>query len=203
MLEAVGLECVRGGRLLFSDIHFALAPGEIRQIHGPNGAGKTSLLRILCGLSLPEAGQVLWQGQPIAKTRASYQANLAYVGHALGLKLDLTARENLSFALSLHPSRLDADPNEALARAGLANATNLLCRHLSAGQRRRVAIARLYLTAAKLWILDEPLSAIDAEGVAEIERLLRNHLDENGMVLLTSHQPIAVAGRTIEGVSLQ
>jgi heme exporter protein A len=202
MLEARSLGCVRGTRLLFEDISFQIRPGEIRQVRGTNGAGKTSLLRILCGLSLPEYGEVLWDGAPIGQDRARYHRQLAYVGHAPGLKLDLTARENLLFALSLQPVQDDVDIDVVLERVGLDASANLLCRHLSAGQLRRVAIARLHLARALLWILDEPCSAIDSQGVSDIEALLGTHLDTGGMVIFTSHQAIKVAQYPIKTIEL-
>lgn len=202
MLEARSLGCVRGTRLLFEDVSFQIRPGEICQVRGTNGAGKTSLLRILCGLSLPEHGEVLWDGAPIDQDRAGYHAQLAYVGHAPGLKLDLTARENLLFALSLQAAQQHADIDLVLERVGLDASANLLCRHLSAGQLRRVAIARLHLASALLWILDEPCSAIDSQGVSNIETLLGTHLDAGGMVIFTSHQAIQVAQHPITTIEL-
>ena len=202
MLEARSLGCVRGTRLLFEDISFQIRPGEIRQVRGTNGAGKTSLLRILCGLSLPEYGEVLWDGAPIGQDRARYHAQLAYVGHAPGLKLDLTARENLLFALSLQSAKEHVDIDVVLERMGLGASANLLCRHLSAGQLRRIAIARLHLARALLWILDEPCSAIDSQGVSDIEALLGTHLDTGGMVIFTSHQAIKVAHYPITTIEL-
>ena len=202
MLEARSLGCVRGTRLLFEDISFQIRPGEIRQVRGTNGAGKTSLLRILCGLSLPEHGEVLWDGAPIDQDRARYHAQLAYVGHAPGLKLDLTARENLVFTLSLQSAQEHVDIDVVLERVGLDASANLLCRHLSAGQLRRVAIARLHLARALLWILDEPCSAIDSQGVSDIEALLGTHLDTGGMVIFTSHQAIKVGQYPITTIEL-
>ncbi len=202
MLEARSLGCVRGTRLLFEDVSFQIRPGEICQVRGTNGAGKTSLLRILCGLSLPEHGEVLWDGAPIDQDRARYHAQLAYIGHAPGLKLDLTARENLLFALSLQAAQEHADIDLVLERVGLDASANLLCRHLSAGQLRRVAIARLHLARALLWILDEPCSAIDSQGVSNIETLLGTHLDAGGMVIFTSHQAIQVAQHPITTIEL-
>ncbi len=202
LLEARSLSCVRGTRLLFKDVNFQIRPGEIRQVRGANGAGKTSLLRILCGLSLPEHGEVLWNGKPIGQDRSHFHAQLAYIGHAPGLKLDLTARENLLFALSLQSAHHHVDMGAVLERVGLGASADLLCRHLSAGQLRRVAIARLHFSSALLWILDEPFSAIDSQGVGDIETLLAAHLDTGGMIIFTSHQAIQVSKEPVATIEL-
>ena len=202
MLEARSLSCVRGTRLLFEHINLRVAPGEVFQVCGANGAGKTSLLRLLCGLTLPERGEILWGGLPISADLARYHGQLAYVGHTPGLKFDLTARENLEVTLAMQPARDQADLDQVLERVGLSSSAHIICRHLSAGQRRRVAIARLHLTSASLWILDEPLSAIDAEGVSDIESILIAHLEAGGMVIFTSHQAIELARYSIDTVNL-
>ncbi len=193
-LEGVDLECVRGEQLLFAGLNFALAPGSILQIEGPNGAGKTSLLRIVCGLSLPESGEVRWQGHDIQHRRAEFFCDLAYLGHLHGLKAELTPLENLQVAASLCPRRSATSPREALERAGLTGYGDVLCRNLSAGQRRRAALARLLLTEARVWVLDEPVTAVDRRGIAAVENLVAAHVDGGGMVLLTSHQPLQFAG---------
>ncbi len=190
MLEARAITCVKGDRLLFEDLNLQLRPGQVCQVRGGNGAGKTTLLRILCGLSLPDSGDVLWAGSSIRQDPGQFQADLAYIGHSNGIKMDLTARENLAFSLTMQSASANASIDNAIAKVGLGGSEHLLCRLLSAGQRRRVAIARLYLTRAFLWVLDEPLGAIDADGVQDIEKVLEEHLSRDGMVIMTTHQPL-------------
>ena len=202
MLEARAINCVKGDRLLFENFNLQLQPGEICQVHGSNGAGKTSLLRILCGLSLPDSGEVFWNGSSIRQDPGQFHCDLTYIGHSYGLKMDLTARENLAFSLTMQSASADASIDGAIARVGLSGSEGLLCRLLSAGQRRRVAVARLYLTRAPLWVLDEPLGAIDADGVQDIEAALDAHLTQNGMVILTSHQPINLEHAAVRAVHL-
>lgn len=194
LLEADGLECVRGEQVLFSGLSFALATGSILQIEGPNGAGKTSLLRICCGLSLPETGEVRWRGERILANRADYLAELAYVGHLHGVKGELTPIENLRLAAALCHRSTGMAPERALERAGLAARADVLCRNLSAGQRRRVALARLLMMRALVWVLDEPVTAVDQRGVADIETLIVEHVGQGGLVLLTSHQALQFPG---------
>ena len=190
MFEARAISCVKGDHLLFEDLSLHVRPGQVCQIRGGNGTGKTTLLRILCGLSLPDSGDVLWDGSLIGQDPGRFQCDLAYIGHSNGIKMDLTARENLAFSLTMQSASASTSIDDAIAKAGLSSSGNLLCRLLSAGQRRRVAIARLYLTSASLWVLDEPLGAIDADGIQDIENALEEHLSRNGMVILTTHQPL-------------
>ena len=190
MLKAQSITCVRGDRLLFQDLSLQVHPGEAYQIQGGNGVGKTTLLRILCGLSLPESGEVFWNAASIREDPEKFQSDLVYIGHSNGIKLDLTPKENLAFALTLHSGTPDVSIDEALDRVGLSGSQHLLCRVLSAGQRRRVAIARLYLSRAPLWVLDEPLGAIDAAGVEAIENVIETHLGQGGMTVFTTHQPL-------------
>ena len=170
-LEVVDVECVRGDRHLFSGLSLSLQAGQIQCIEGANGTGKTSLLRIICGLSLPESGEILWQGQPIRRQRTDYCRNLAYIGHTHGIKFELSPIENLRTYVALGVSQPRVSFEEALQCVGLYPFRNYPCRTLSAGQHRRVAIARLVLSKARLWVLDEPVTGIDQEGVQEIESL--------------------------------
>jgi heme exporter protein A len=191
-LEAHNLECVRGDRLIFSGLSFKLQAGELLYVEGANGRGKTSLLRILCGLSPPADGEVRWCGQPILSQRHKFYQDLAYLGHHLGVKGELTALENLTLASRLYRIRQEVDLSQILARAGLGSFAETPARALSAGQRQRIALARLLLQEATLWILDEPFTALDQDGIAWVHALLEDHLARGGMVVMSSHQSVAV-----------
>ncbi|HAJ4690268.1 TPA: cytochrome c biogenesis heme-transporting ATPase CcmA [Escherichia coli] len=203
MLEARELLCERDERTLFSGLSFTLNAGEWVQITGSNGAGKTTLLRLLTGLSRPDAGEVLWQGQPLHQVRDSYHQNLLWIGHQPGIKTRLTALENLHF---YHRDGDTAQCLEALAQAGLAGFEDIPVNQLSAGQQRRVALARLWLTRATLWILDEPFTAIDVNGVDRLTQRMAQHTEQHteqgGIVILTTHQPLNVAESKIRRISL-
>ena len=199
MLEARELLCERDERTLFSGLSFTLNAGEWVQITGSNGAGKTTLLRLLTGLSRPDAGDVLWQGQPLHQVRDSYHQNLLWIGHQPGIKTRLTALENLHF---YHRDGDTAQCLEALAQAGLAGFEDIPVNQLSAGQQRRVALARLWLTRATLWILDEPFTAIDVNGVDRLTQRMAQHTEQGGRVILTTHQPLNVAESKIRRISL-
>ena len=201
-LSAVGLTCVRDDRVLFRDLSLSVSPGDVLQVDGRNGSGKTSLLRILCGLSLPAEGQVLWDGEPIARVRSDFLLDLAYLGHAPGVKLELTPIENLRIARALKRAREDVGLDQALERLGLLGFEDVPARTLTAGQCRRVAQARLLVTRARLWILDEPFTAIDRRGVADIEALISEHTHEGGMVVLTSHHPVRLTDCRVDSVHL-
>lgn len=189
-LEVRGLACTRNERRLFADLDFSLIAGEALLIDGSNGSGKTSLLRLLCGLGLADAGKICWRGRNVDDYRAEFLADIAYVGHANGIKLDLTAGENLHFAHALGATGSASAATIALAEVGLGGFEDAPCRKLSAGQRRRVALARLFVLEARLWLLDEPLTALDAGAVMRIEALLRAHLAGGGLLILTTHRPV-------------
>lgn len=144
-------------------------------------------MRILCGLRRPDTGEIAWYGEPVSTQRERFLAQTAYLGHAPAIKLDLTPLENLRVASALHPVRGDSDPWHALRAVGLGGFEDVPARSLSAGQKRRVALARLLMTGALLWILDEPFTAIDVRGVREIEQLLTTHANQGGIVVLTTH----------------
>ena len=201
MLEARNLQCIRGRHPLFGGLGLVLAPGQLLRVKGANGAGKTSLLRILCGLALPSEGEVLWRGQPIRKSREEFHSSLAWISHLPGLKDEFSAHENLAMNTALagdrpSPAAIDA----ALARLGLAGRSRLPVRYLSQGQRRRAALARLFLSSARpLWILDEPFNALDARAVAEVEALLAAHAAAGGMVAYATHiEPLNTSGQRID-----
>ncbi|WP_341504212.1 cytochrome c biogenesis heme-transporting ATPase CcmA [Gallaecimonas sp. GXIMD4217] len=192
MLAAQDLCCIREERVLFEGLDLHLHPGELVQLEGPNGAGKTSLLRILAGLSQAEEGQVFYLGEPIHKAREAYHQDLLFLGHQSGVNQTMTALENLAFYARVLPSR-DQDLWAILARVGLAGFEDVPVGQLSAGQQRRVALARLWLSPARIWILDEPFTAIDKQGVAELELLFAVHCEGGGVVLLTTHQDLGSA----------
>ncbi|BCX88906.1 heme exporter protein A [Methylomarinovum tepidoasis] len=184
------LECIRGDRLLFSGLDFELHAGELLHVLGTNGSGKTSLLRILCGLLPAENGEIRWCGRPVAEQRAAYLQDLAYLGHHPGIKGELTPLENLHLLRHLYRIRPDADPAALLTEAGLGRHLDVPARTLSAGQRQRIGLTRLRLQQARLWILDEPFTSLDVEGVAWVEGLLEAHLQTGGLAVLTSHQSL-------------
>lgn len=194
MLQASQLECVRGERRLFSGISFALQPGELLHVEGGNGAGKTSLLRIVLGLAPPENGEVRWNGAPIDSAPEEYRREAAYCGHSTALKEDLSALENTQATAALAGRGMDRGAAlAALDRAGIGAATaGLPVRSLSQGQKRRVALARLPQSGAKLWVLDEPFAALDAAGVEWLRQLIEAHVTAGGLALVTSHQALPV-----------
>jgi heme exporter protein A len=189
-LELRDLECVRGERVLFSQVSATLSRGHMLRVRGANGAGKTSLLRMVCGLATPSRGEILWMGQPIAGLREEFNLQLVYLGHAPALKDDLSALENLqaSSGLAGQPCT-EQEAAAALAQAGLRGRDRLPARVLSQGQRKRVGLARLALgNTAALWVLDEPFNALDDEACAWLQGLISAQLARGGAVVLTSHQ---------------
>ncbi len=202
LLEARALECVRDDRVLFSGLEFALAPGAVLEVEGHNGSGKTSLLRILCGLALPAEGEIRWRGRAVERDRAGYFSEMAYQGHSHGVKLELTPLENLRVARALKPARAEPGPWQALERVGLRGYEDVPARMLSAGQCRRVALARLLTTGAALWILDEPFTAIDKHGVAQIEEMITDHTRHGGSVVLTTHHKARLDGCDLTTIHL-
>jgi len=193
MLQGNNLACVRGDRRLFKDVNFNLQAGELMQVHGPNGSGKTSLLRILCGLSNPALGEISWSGTEIRALGHEYLSNLTYIGHLSGTKDDLTVLENLRISSALAGVQItEEQAREALSCIGLKGREFLPAKVLSQGQRRRVALARLLVCKTKLWILDEPLAALDVAAVQLVQKLLEKHLTNGGMVVMTTHQDLEV-----------
>lgn len=190
-LEAVSLSCERDWRMLFEKLDLRLDAGQMVQVAGPNGSGKTSLLRLLAGLMAPTEGEVLLQGRPLREQRAELARNLLWIGHAPGIKGLLTAEENLAWLCALHRSASREAIWQALAAVGLRGFEDVACHRLSAGQQRRVALARLYLDPAPLWVLDEPFTALDRDGVAQLESHLAAHCTRGGLVVLTTHHVLA------------
>ena len=202
MLEAKNLTCIRDERSLFQHLSFCVAAGEIVQVEGQNGAGKTSLLRILAGLADADEGQVSWLGANIRRDRAKYHQDLLFLGHQPGIKSVLTPFENLAFYQSVWQKVDSAAIWQALSQVGLVGYEDLPVSQLSAGQQRRVALARLWLSKAPLWILDEPLTAIDKSGVATLLALFVEHATNGGMVLLTTHQDLNGVGQRVRKIRL-
>lgn len=202
MLDVTNLECVRGDRPLFRGLSFAVRPGELLHVVGANGSGKTTLLRTLCGLSRPATGAIRWNSTDIHELGDDYRQQLAYVGHLNGIQGELTARENLRAAGCLAGTAADIGIDTVLARLGLAAYRDFPAKILSQGQKRRLALARLAVASKPLWILDEPFSALDAHSIGTMTALLSGHLASGGMVIITSHQDLALEFRTVVSVKL-
>jgi heme exporter protein A len=191
MLSAADLSCIRGQRALFRGVGFTVAPGRWLHVRGANGAGKTSLLRILAGLSPADSGEIRWQGEPIAGDLARWHGDMLFLGHLPAVKDERTPIENLRAANELDGQPLDAETAmRALHRFGLRGREELPTRVLSAGQRRRVLLSRTLTRPAKVWILDEPLTALDVTAVADFSKLVADHLRKGGIAVVTSHQPL-------------
>jgi len=195
MLTATDLACSRGERTLFGGLSFALDAGDWLHIKGENGAGKTTLLRTLAGLAPADRGQIRWDGSDASARNDHYRRAVLYLGHPAALKDELTPLENLSLALALDGQPIDtATLVAALHRMHLQGREDVPVRHLSAGQKRRVLLARLLVRPAALWLLDEPFAALDADGIVLLCRLIGEHLERGGIVVLTSHQAVALPG---------
>lgn len=194
-LDVVNLACERGDLRLFSGLNFELASGDLMQVQGANGAGKTTLLRTLCGFIQPADGVVKWDRRDISEWDDRYHAQMCYLGHLNAIKDELSALENLQMSAGLMGFKVDEqEAINALRRMGLRRKEHLPVRVLSQGQRRRVALSRLLIGDAKLWILDEPLTALDVGAVALMQELIGEHLSNGGMTIFTTHQPLQVAG---------
>lgn len=199
LLKAINLRCIRDDRILFADLSFSLHEGQALLLEGRNGSGKTSLLRILCGFREADEGRILWHGESIQDSR--YRSDMTYVGHLDGIKKELTVLENLKVSLALKspgPYTIEA----ALSRVQLAGYDDIPAQSLSAGQKRRLSLARLLITHNRLWILDEPFTSIDREGIRLIETLMSEHCAKGGMIVLTSHHEIDLHGIDVQRVRL-
>jgi heme exporter protein A len=193
------LSCSRDERLLFSGLNFTLMPGQVLLLEGSNGSGKTTLLRVLCGFREADAGDIRWCGSQIDDS--SYYADMAYVGHADGTKKELTVRENLRFALALNmPGHYSIE--QALEKVQLAGYDDNSVQTLSAGQKRRLSLARLLITHNILWILDEPFTSLDRQGIELIETLIAAHVAQGGMVILTSHHDLTLSHMSLLRIHL-
>ena len=203
MLEAINLSCVRGDRLLFRAVNFSLPSGGLLELRGPNGGGKTSLLRILCGLATPADGEVRWNGANIRGLREEYCASLAYVAHLNGVKDELTALENLLVAGRVAGRELSKHEGEStLERVGLINQRYLPARVLSAGQRRRLTLARLLAAQVKLWLLDEILTSLDGLGVDLVRKLITEHIDAGGLAIVATHQDLKLSPSGLQTMNI-
>ena len=203
MLEVNNLECIRGDRSLFSELGFSLDAGELLHLQGHNGSGKTTLLRTLCGLIAPSAGAVNWNGKNIRRQREEFASEMLFLGHLNGLKDDLTAVENLRILCQL--DGLDTDVEElwqVLEEMGLYGHEDLPVRVLSQGQKRRVCLARLLLSKAPLWLLDEPFTALDKAAVEFLQTVIADHIKQGGLVILTTHQDVALTTGEVKQLRL-
>ena len=191
MLDIQNLECTRGDRTLIRDLSFRLTAGELLHITGRNGSGKTTLMRTICGLTLPNSGEVRWNDTPIRRLGEDYRRELAYVGHTHGFHGELTTVENLRIHACLSSGQAGAIET-VLERLGLAPQARLPAKLLSQGQKRRLSLARLLVTDRRLWILDEPFTALDVSSVLLVNDLILSQLARGGMVILTSHQELDI-----------
>jgi heme exporter protein A len=200
-LDVRALHLWRGDRHLLKGVAFTLSAGELIQVVGPNGVGKTSLLRCVAGLLPAESGEVSWSGERIERCRENYLRSLAYLAHSNALKPDLTALENLHYGVGLQRNVSVNELTDILRRLAIEACGELPARVLSAGQKRRVAIARVMLSQARLWVLDEPITNLDAAGIALFEQCMAEHLRGGGLILTAAHQLLLrgeASARTLE-----
>ncbi len=201
LLQIDDLACIRGDRVLFEHLSLSLAGGQMLLVEGSNGSGKTSLLRILTGLKLADEGDVYWRGQSIATLAADYYEQVSYIGHHDGVKRELTCLENLRLVQAMgKPTELDLDT--VLDRVNLYRYGDSLVASLSAGQKRRLALARLLVVESVLWILDEPFTSLDKSSMGYFESLFDQHLQQQGVVIMTSHHDIPMAGADVQRLNL-
>lgn len=192
VLKAANIQLWRGERHVLRGVSFEIGAGEALHVCGPNGVGKTSLLRVVCGLLQAEEGEVTWNGTPTGSANSAYLDSLAYLAHDTALKGDLTAIENLHFSVGLKRLVASNEVRTTLADLGVESCVHLPCRVLSAGQRRRVALCRILLSDARLWVLDEPFTNLDAASSAHVAETLAQHLGGGGLALIAAHQGLDV-----------
>lgn len=202
-MELINLDCVRGGRPLFRNLNVSVPDGTLLQVEGANGSGKTSMLRIVCGLMSPESGEVRWNGTNIKALAEEYSQTLAYLGHRNGIKEELTPLENLKISNSVAGNKLKTEEAQAaLKLLGLESRQNLPVRYLSEGQRRRAALARIITGAAKLWVLDEVLAALDTAAVGVVRTVLERHLENGGTAIVATHHDLQITAGSFQRLEL-
>ena len=203
MLDIIKLTCVRGDKQLFSELSFSVAPGTLLFVHGPNGSGKTTLLRTLCGLTMEEEGEIHWNKESVKSLREDYLRNVSYFGHLNGLKDELTGLENMRISTQLAGVEVSDDEiSDVFARLGVEVCQDLPTKVLSQGQKKRTALARFLLLKTKLWILDEPFTALDVKAVDLLQTVIGDHVRNDGMVILTTHQEVNLEGVKVEHLHL-
>lgn len=203
MLEVKGLGCERGDRRLFQDIDFKVEGGTLLYVEGHNGSGKTTMLRALSGLLMPTEGEIYWDGTEIRKLGDEYRGKILYLGHLNGIKLDLSCLENLDFNSRINDERHPKETlMDALDSIGLRGFEDLPARMLSQGQKRRIALAQLLVSETLLWILDEPFTALDVAAVDQLQTVIQQHLERNGIVILTTHQEVRLTSGAVNRLKL-
>ena len=202
VLEADAITCYRDDRALFSNLSFRLEASQTLLVEGRNGSGKTSLLRILCGIRMPDEGRICWNGKDIFRLGAEYLGGIAYIGHRDGVKLDLTAAENLTIARNLGNPDHNLSIESALDSLYLSGFDDVPARKMSAGQQRRLALARLLVTRSMLWILDEPFTSLDVAGIALTEQLIQTHVARGGMLVMSSHHVVNLEKQSVIRLNL-
>lgn len=203
LLEAADLQCVRGDRVLFDHVSFSVESGELLHVRGANGSGKTTMLRMVCGLVSPSSGEIRWRGQSARKQGDEFHKELLYLGHQAGIKAELTALENLKFSSAVSGQALDTQAAvTALRQMGLKGREDLPSKVLSQGQQRRVALARLLVSKAPLWVLDEPFTALDIKAVSMLQDVLAGHVAGGGIALITTHQDFTLNRGTLRALQL-
>ncbi len=203
MLKVEAVTCIKQERCLFDNLNFDLAAGKIMQLEGPNGAGKTSLLRILAGFTIPESGNLYWFNENINQVKEEFLAELLFIGHKTGVNTQLNAIENIQYWQDIQGYVKSVDYYELLANLGLVGLEDVPVRMLSAGQQRRVALARLWISNAKLWMLDEPFTAVDKKGVILLQQQFKQQLNRGGSIILTSHQDLTEQFCELEKLTLE
>jgi heme exporter protein A len=202
-LSVQKLQCSRGDLAVFQGLSFTLSAGKLLWVEGRNGSGKTTLLRTVCGLFLADEGEISWKDDSIKKVADVYYRQLLYIGHQNALKLDLTPLENLQLLCRLAGKPVtDVEIEDALLKMGLAGYEDVPVRQMSQGQQRRVALSRLLLTDASLWVLDEPFVALDVAAVELLQSILVKHVENEGMVILTTHQAVPLPAEKMQRISL-